>query len=121
MGRRLLRRRSGSAESAEAADSPSPPPARRLQKRRPVPASPARNARNDREDSAGPADRATPDLAVEDDSEDLLRMFIPERPKHTVSDDPNEARLVITHIVVDNFKSYFGRKVLGPFHKVSDS
>lgn len=27
-------------------------------------------------------------------------------------------RLIITHIVVENFKSYSGRHVVGPFHKV---
>ncbi|CAD5234403.1 unnamed protein product [Bursaphelenchus xylophilus] len=52
-----------------------------------------------------------------DDNEDLLNMEIPERPLETVSHDPNEARLVISRIEVENFKSYFGRKVLGPLHK----
>ena len=28
-------------------------------------------------------------------------------------------RLMITHIVNENFKSYAGKQVLGPFHKVS--
>lgn len=27
-------------------------------------------------------------------------------------------RLVATHIVVENFKSYYGRHIIGPFHKV---
>lgn len=27
-------------------------------------------------------------------------------------------RLMITHIVNQNFKSYAGEKILGPFHKV---
>ncbi|CAD5229394.1 unnamed protein product [Bursaphelenchus okinawaensis] len=52
-----------------------------------------------------------------DDNEDLLNMEIPERPLETVSNDPNEARLVISKIEVENFKSYYGRKVLGPLHK----
>lgn len=31
-----------------------------------------------------------------------------------------DPRLIITHIVNENFKSYAGRQVLGPFHKVND-
>lgn len=51
--------------------------------------------------------------------EDLLNMEIPEKPAHTMSNDPDAPRLIITKIVVNNFKSYYGEKVLGPFHKVS--
>jgi hypothetical protein len=32
--------------------------------------------------------------------------------------DANGPRLMITHIVNDNFKSYAGTQTLGPFHKV---
>jgi hypothetical protein len=54
----------------------------------------------------------------DDESEDLLAMQIPERPAATMSTDPKAPRLVITKIVVENFKSYFGKQTLGPFHKV---
>ncbi|KAI6240374.1 SMC family domain-containing protein [Aphelenchoides fujianensis] len=48
---------------------------------------------------------------------DLLNMPIPERPVPAMSAGPGGERLMITKIVVENFKSYFGREILGPFHK----
>eukprot|EP00954_Amorphochlora_amoebiformis_P027962 1389084-Amorphochlora_amoeboformis.AAC.1 len=33
--------------------------------------------------------------------------------------DPTEPRLMIKKIVMENFKSYYGEKTIGPFHKVS--
>lgn len=36
-----------------------------------------------------------------------------------IADENSGPRLIITHIVNYNFKSYAGRQVLGPFHKVS--
>ncbi|KAI6212922.1 Structural maintenance of chromosomes protein 4 [Aphelenchoides besseyi] len=53
--------------------------------------------------------------------EDLLNMHIPDRPIPIMSTDPHKDRLIITHIVVENFKSYYGRRTLGPFHKVNQS
>lgn len=35
-----------------------------------------------------------------------------------VSEKTTEERLIITHIENINFKSYAGKQVLGPFHKV---
>ncbi|KAI6209194.1 Structural maintenance of chromosomes protein 4 [Aphelenchoides besseyi] len=49
--------------------------------------------------------------------EDLLNMVIPGRPIPVMSTDPSEARLIITRISVENFKSYYGKRNLGPFHK----
>ncbi|CAH0386947.1 unnamed protein product [Bemisia tabaci] len=40
----------------------------------------------------------------------------PIKPACT-SENTGEARLIITHIVNENFKSYAGKEVLGPFHK----
>ena len=54
----------------------------------------------------------------EDDEEDLLNMTIPQLSEPILRVCPNADRLVITHIEVDNFKSYFGRTVIGPIHKV---
>ncbi len=50
--------------------------------------------------------------------EDLLDIVIPPRPEPIMSSDGSGSRLIITKIVADNFKSYFGRHVIGPFHKV---
>ena len=54
----------------------------------------------------------------EDDEEDLLNMTIPQLPELISGTNTTANRLVITHIEVDNFKSYFGRTVIGPIHKV---
>lgn len=44
-------------------------------------------------------------------------IYIPPSVRKTVALDEQGARLVITHIVNKNFKSYAGVEVLGPFHK----
>lgn len=54
---------------------------------------------------------------AESDDEDLLNMAIPPLPEAVMQKDGN--RMVISHIEVNNFKSYFGHKVIGPFHKVT--
>ncbi|CAK5074944.1 unnamed protein product [Meloidogyne enterolobii] len=51
-----------------------------------------------------------------DDNEDLLNMEIPPLIKSITYKEGCE-RLVISHIQVDNFKSYFGKRIIGPFHK----
>lgn len=53
--------------------------------------------------------------------QDLLLMEIPSMPEPVMSTDGSGERLMITSIEVENFKSYFGRHVLGPFHHVSFS
>lgn len=47
-------------------------------------------------------------------------IYIPPAPPATCSLDSKGPRLIITHIENENFKSYAGRRVLGPFHKVSE-
>lgn len=42
---------------------------------------------------------------------------IPPPPPPTMSSEPGAPRLMITHIVNRNFKSYAGEQILGPFHK----
>uniref|UniRef100_A0A914I5F6 Structural maintenance of chromosomes protein 4 n=1 Tax=Globodera rostochiensis TaxID=31243 RepID=A0A914I5F6_GLORO len=49
------------------------------------------------------------------DEEDLLNMKIPAPPESFMHRDGN--RMVISHIEVENFKSYHGRQIIGPFHK----
>ncbi len=44
---------------------------------------------------------------------------IPPPPPPTMSSEPGAPRLMISHIVNRNFKSYAGEQILGPFHKVS--
>nr|CDJ97183.1 RecF RecN SMC protein and SMCs flexible hinge domain containing protein [Haemonchus contortus] len=57
------------------------------------------------------------EFVEEFESEDLLRMVIPARPQPCMKPDGSGARLVIKEIVATNFKSYFGRQRIGPFHK----
>uniref|UniRef100_A0A672NWS6 Structural maintenance of chromosomes protein n=1 Tax=Sinocyclocheilus grahami TaxID=75366 RepID=A0A672NWS6_SINGR len=42
---------------------------------------------------------------------------IPPPPPPAMSSEPGAPRLMITHIVNRNFKSYAGEQILGPFHK----
>lgn len=45
-------------------------------------------------------------------------IYIPPPPRNACTSDLNGPRLIITRIVNENFKSYAGVQVLGPFHKV---
>ncbi|VDO90704.1 unnamed protein product [Heligmosomoides polygyrus] len=51
------------------------------------------------------------------ENDDLLQMVIPPRPQPCMKPDGSGARLVIREIVATNFKSYYGTKRIGPFHK----
>lgn len=58
------------------------------------------------------------------EDEDGLRIgdiYIPPPPKPVCSNETIGPRLIITHIENENFKSYAGKQVLGPFHKVFTS
>jgi hypothetical protein len=48
-------------------------------------------------------------------------IYIPPPPKPVCSNEIVGPRLIITHIENENFKSYAGKQVLGPFHKVFTS
>ncbi|VDN21898.1 unnamed protein product [Gongylonema pulchrum] len=48
--------------------------------------------------------------------QNLLNMEIPPLPEPVMSADGSGQRLMITSIDVENFKSYYGKHVLGPFH-----
>ncbi|XP_038218077.1 structural maintenance of chromosomes protein 4 [Zerene cesonia] len=57
---------------------------------------------------------------ISDDEEGGMRIgdiYIPPAPKPALSFDTTGPRLIITHIVNENFKSYAGVQKLGPFHK----
>lgn len=43
---------------------------------------------------------------------------IPPPPPPAMTNEPGAPRLMITHLVNRNFKSYAGEQILGPFHKV---
>lgn len=45
-------------------------------------------------------------------------IYLPPPPPPACTFESNGPRLIITHIENENFKSYLGKQVLGPFHKV---
>ncbi|KAI1730899.1 SMC proteins flexible hinge domain-containing protein [Ditylenchus destructor] len=53
-----------------------------------------------------------------DDNEDLLHMEIPPPPERMAGSTKGpRGRLIISKIDVENFKSYYGKQTIGPFHK----
>ncbi|KAK1168475.1 structural maintenance of chromosomes protein 4 [Acipenser oxyrinchus oxyrinchus] len=63
---------------------------------------------------------ATPDVtdeAVDNRSLEEILSSIPPPPPPAMTNEPGAPRLMITHIVNQNFKSYADEQVLGPFHK----
>ncbi|KAJ0171837.1 hypothetical protein K1T71_012600 [Dendrolimus kikuchii] len=57
---------------------------------------------------------------ISDDDEGGVRIgdiYIPPAPKPALTFDATGPRLIITEIANENFKSYAGLQVLGPFHK----
>lgn len=62
-------------------------------------------------------DQMRVDFAAQfNENEDLLNMEIPPLVQSITYKEGGE-RLVISHIEVENFKSYFGKRIIGPFHK----
>lgn len=59
--------------------------------------------------------------AVDNRSLQEILSTIPPPPPPAMSSEPGAPRLMITHIVNRNFKSYAGEQILGPFHKVQPS
>ena len=44
-------------------------------------------------------------------------IYIPPPPPPALTFESDRPRLMITHIENENFKSYYGKQTLGPFHK----
>uniref|UniRef100_A0A8C8IG99 Structural maintenance of chromosomes protein n=1 Tax=Oncorhynchus tshawytscha TaxID=74940 RepID=A0A8C8IG99_ONCTS len=63
-----------------------------------------------------PAPREGAD-AVDNRSLEEILGSIPPPPPPAMTNEPGSPRLMITHIVNQNFKSYAGEQILGPFHK----
>uniref|UniRef100_A0A8D0A2Z4 Structural maintenance of chromosomes protein n=1 Tax=Sander lucioperca TaxID=283035 RepID=A0A8D0A2Z4_SANLU len=56
-------------------------------------------------------------LAVDNRSLEEILGSIPPPPPPAMTNEPGAPRLMITHLVNRNFKSYAGEQILGPFHK----
>ncbi|XP_061575451.1 structural maintenance of chromosomes protein 4 [Cololabis saira] len=55
--------------------------------------------------------------AVDNRSLEEILSSIPPPPPPAMTNEPGAPRLMITHLVNRNFKSYAGEEILGPFHK----
>uniref|UniRef100_A0A8D3AMU6 Structural maintenance of chromosomes protein n=1 Tax=Scophthalmus maximus TaxID=52904 RepID=A0A8D3AMU6_SCOMX len=64
-----------------------------------------------------PPPGATPAEAADQRSLDEILGSIPPPPPPAMTNEPGAPRLMITHLVNRNFKSYAGEQILGPFHK----
>uniref|UniRef100_A0A4W4FPI8 Structural maintenance of chromosomes protein n=1 Tax=Electrophorus electricus TaxID=8005 RepID=A0A4W4FPI8_ELEEL len=62
-------------------------------------------------------DPGEPAEAVDNRSLEDILGSIPPPPPPAMTNEPGAPRLMITHIVNRNFKSYAGEQILGPFHK----
>ncbi|KTF74460.1 hypothetical protein cypCar_00040071 [Cyprinus carpio] len=88
-----------------------------------------RAAESDEEQSAArrpPSAAAQHDVSPGESAEELdnrsleeILASIPPPPPPAMSSEPGAPRLMITHILNRNFKSYAGEQILGPFHKSS--
>ncbi|NXM70322.1 SMC4 protein, partial [Serilophus lunatus] len=58
-----------------------------------------------------------PEEVVDTRSLEEILGAIPPPPPPAMTNEPGAPRLMITHIVNHNFKSYAGERILGPFHK----
>lgn len=79
--------------------------------------------RSGRANAPSPVPPAPPEAPGEEvDSRSLAEILssIPPPPPPAMASEAGAPRLMITHIVNQNFKSYAGEKVLGPFHKVDN-
>uniref|UniRef100_A0A8C6F0A5 Structural maintenance of chromosomes protein n=1 Tax=Monodon monoceros TaxID=40151 RepID=A0A8C6F0A5_MONMO len=67
--------------------------------------------------SLAPATAETPSEEIDNRSLEEILNSIPPPPPPAMTNEAGAPRLMITHIVNQNFKSYAGEKILGPFHK----
>ncbi|KFU88168.1 Structural maintenance of chromosomes protein 4 [Chaetura pelagica] len=61
--------------------------------------------------------QAVSDEVLDNRSLEEILGSIPPPPPPAMTNEPGAPRLMITHIVNQNFKSYAGEQTLGPFHK----
>ncbi|XP_072525283.1 structural maintenance of chromosomes protein 4 isoform X2 [Salminus brasiliensis] len=100
----------GSQEDSDEEMQPVPPKQTRSGDPGPEPA-PAPALTED----AAPGESA--EAVVDNRSLEEILGSIPPPPPPAMTNEPGAPRLMITHIVNRNFKSYAGEQILGPFHK----
>ncbi|NXB99510.1 SMC4 protein, partial [Orthonyx spaldingii] len=69
------------------------------------------------EPGKAPPQAASDEVVVDNRSLEEILGSIPPPPPPAMTSEPGAPRLMITHIVNQNFKSYAGEQTLGPFHK----
>ncbi|KAF6725817.1 Structural maintenance of chromosomes protein 4 [Oryzias melastigma] len=74
---------------------------------------------NGQEEAPPTTDSAEGEAAEAVDNRSLEEILgsIPPPPPPAMTNEPGAPRLMITHLVNRNFKSYAGEQILGPFHK----
>uniref|UniRef100_A0AAY4E352 Structural maintenance of chromosomes protein n=1 Tax=Denticeps clupeoides TaxID=299321 RepID=A0AAY4E352_9TELE len=72
---------------------------------------------SDEDFDAPPKPARAPAAALDGRSLEEILASIPPPPPPAMTNEPGAPRLMITHIVNRNFKSYAGEQILGPFHK----
>ncbi|KGL84187.1 Structural maintenance of chromosomes protein 4, partial [Tinamus guttatus] len=70
----------------------------------------------DRQSAEVPPQEASNEVVDNRSLEEILSSISPPPPP-AMTNEPGAPRLMITHIVNQNFKSYAGEQTLGPFHK----
>ncbi|XP_053278510.1 structural maintenance of chromosomes protein 4 isoform X1 [Pleuronectes platessa] len=80
---------------------------------------PQATSSNGQEEAPPTTDRSLDAAAEAADNRDLEEILgsIPPPPPPAMTNEPGAPRLMITHLVNRNFKSYAGEQILGPFHK----
>ncbi|XP_029963747.1 structural maintenance of chromosomes protein 4 isoform X1 [Salarias fasciatus] len=74
---------------------------------------------NSQEEAPPTTDPSQGEVAEAADNRSLEEILgsIPPPPPPAMTNEPGAPRLMITHLVNRNFKSYAGEQILGPFHK----
>ncbi|EFO98666.1 CRE-SMC-4 protein [Caenorhabditis remanei] len=98
-------------------------PARKPQKKPSKSSKPSKFSKQEKEKELDPeealkraADTIFDGSEGEDDDSDLFALEIPPRPDFLVRPNKKD-RLMILNVEVNNFKSYYGKASIGPFHK----
>uniref|UniRef100_A0A3B4AJ09 RecF/RecN/SMC N-terminal domain-containing protein n=1 Tax=Periophthalmus magnuspinnatus TaxID=409849 RepID=A0A3B4AJ09_9GOBI len=78
---------------------------------------PQTNANGQEEAPTTDPSQGEPVEAIDNRSLEEILGSIPPPPPPAMTNEPGVPRLMITHLVNRNFKSYAGEQILGPFHK----
>uniref|UniRef100_A0A8C5E202 Structural maintenance of chromosomes protein n=1 Tax=Gouania willdenowi TaxID=441366 RepID=A0A8C5E202_GOUWI len=95
----------------------SPPPTHQLTPTPPGPTLKKKKKKKRREKNDPKKRQSCAAEAADNRSLEEILGSIPPPPPPAMTNEPGAPRLMITHLVNRNFKSYAGEQILGPFHK----